>query len=41
MEFALFITAFVSLLGGGAFLLSTFTVENDRKVSYSSVKNNY
>ena len=32
MEFALFTTAFMCVLGGGAFLISTLTVEKDRKV---------
>lgn len=34
LEFALFTTVIVMLLGGAAFLVSTFTVEVDRKVSY-------
>ena len=32
MEFGLLITAVVMLLGGGAFLMSTLYVEEDRKV---------
>ncbi len=32
LEFGLLITAFVCVLGGGAFLASTLTVEADRKV---------
>ena len=33
MEFALFTTVFMCVLGGGAFLVSTLTVEKDRRVS--------
>lgn len=33
MEFALFTTVFMCVLGGGAFLVATLTVEKDRKVS--------
>ncbi len=33
MEYALFTTMFVGVLGGAAFLASTLTVEADRKVS--------
>ena len=32
MEFALFTTIFMCVLGGGAFLASTLTVEKDRNV---------
>ena len=34
MEFGLFTTAIVLLIGGVAFLVSTMTVEKDRRVSY-------
>ncbi len=37
MEFGLLITAIVMLLGGGAFLMSTLFVENDRRVRFTYV----
>lgn len=41
MEFALFTTVFMCVLGGGAFLISTLTVERDRRaVELYTVKQN-